>query len=186
MLEATIVTKKDELYQVHGLNLQNLKQNHRAAERDEEGFVSWLYSRELLEQMHELAPSVIVRDGERVVAYALTTVKEASAFHPDLETMFRNLENVQYKGRPLSSHHYYCMGQICVAKGYRGLGIVNMLYRKHQELYAPYYDFILTEISTSNPRSQKAHEKAGFHTIYSYRDAMDEWNVVVWDWGVNS
>jgi ribosomal protein S18 acetylase RimI-like enzyme len=182
MLEATIVTKQDELIQIHGLNLQNLKQNLGTAERSDEGFVSWLYSPELLEKMHELAPSVIVKDGNRVVGYALTTPKEASAFHPDLKTMFANLEPVAYKKRPLSSYHYYCMGQICIARDYRGLGIVSMLYQKHRELYAPGYDFILTEISTSNPRSQKAHEKIGFHTIHTYRDAMDEWRVVVWDW----
>jgi hypothetical protein len=56
------------------------------------------------------------------------------------------------------------------------------LYQKHKDIYSSQFDFILTEISTSNHRSLKAHEKIGFKTIYSHIDEMDEWNVVVWNW----
>lgn len=74
------------------------------------------------------------------------------------------------------------MGQICVAKEFRGEGLVKMLYQKHKEVYSSEYDFILTEISTSNHRSLKVHAKIGFQTIYTYRDQLDEWNLVIWDW----
>jgi ribosomal protein S18 acetylase RimI-like enzyme len=74
------------------------------------------------------------------------------------------------------------MGQICIEKEYRGKGIVPMLYNKHKEIYSSQYDFILTEISTRNIRSLKAHEKIGFKTIHYHRDQLDEWAVVIWDW----
>jgi ribosomal protein S18 acetylase RimI-like enzyme len=182
MLKATVVTTEDELIQIHHLNQQNLKQNLNKETQAQEGFVTWLYSIELLQKMHSLSPSVIVKENGKVVAYALTTLKESKAFHPDLETMFRNLESVQYENQALYSYCFYCMGQICVAKEHRGKGIVNKLYQKHKEVYRKHYDFLLTEISTSNPRSLKAHERIGFQTIYTYRDSMDEWNVVVWNW----
>lgn len=57
------------------------------------------------------------------------------------------------------------MAQICVDRNYSGKGLVNMLYQKHKEVYSFHYDFILTEISTSNYRSIKAHEKIGFQSI---------------------
>jgi GNAT superfamily N-acetyltransferase len=182
MLKATMVTTENELVQIYRLSQQNLKQHLDKSTQQKEGFVTWLYSIELLQKMHRLSPSIIVKDEDRVVAYALTTLKESKAFHPDLETMFRNLESVQYKNKPLSSYRFYCMGQICVAKGYRGKGIVAMLYQKHKEVYGRQYDFLLTEISTSNLRSLKAHEKIGFQTIYTYKDAKDEWDVVLWNW----
>lgn len=182
MLKAIAVTTYDELQQIHELNLKNLKQNLEPAEIQQQGFITWLYSMKLLEQMHKLAPSIIVKDGEKVAGYALTTLKEAAAFHPDLKTMFKNLDAVEYRHQLLSSHHFYCMGQICVAKEYRAMGVVNLLYQKHKELYSKEYDFLLTEISTNNQRSLKAHEKIGFNTIYTYSDALDEWSVVVWDW----
>jgi L-amino acid N-acyltransferase YncA len=74
------------------------------------------------------------------------------------------------------------MGQICVDKAYRGKGVFELLYQKHREIFEKSYDFIVTEISTRNTRSLRAHEKVGFKTIHTYRDSMDEWNVVVWDW----
>jgi len=182
MLEASIVTTEKELLQIHELNQKNLKQNITEATRKNEGFVTWLYSMELLKKMHQLSPSIIIKDVERVAAYALTTLKESETFHPDLKAMFRNLETVYFQNRPLPFYRFYCMGQICVSKEYRGMGLVNMLYQKHREVYSNQYDFILTEISTSNLRSLKAHEKMGFETIYTYQDSVDEWNVVVWNW----
>lgn len=182
MLKATVVTTDDELFQIHCLNQQNLKQNLAKNIREQEGFVTWLYSLDLLKKMHQLSPGIVVKDGNNVVAYALTTLKESQIFHNDLEIMFQNLESVSYKNKPLPFYNFYCMGQICVAKEYRGKGLVNLLYQKHREIYSSQYDFILTEISTSNLRSLKAHEKAGFQSIHIYSDKMDEWAVVIWDW----
>ena len=182
MLKASIVTTEYELLQIHYLNQQNLKQNLNEETRKNEGFVTWLYSMELLKKMHPLSPSIIIKAAEKVAAYALVTPKEAKTFHPDLDNMFGNLEKVRYKNNLLSFYKFYCMGQICVGEKFRGLGLVHMLYHKHKEVYKDQYDFILTEISTSNTRSMKAHEKIGFKTIYSYKDSVDEWNVVVWEW----
>ena len=182
MFTATVVTTQEELDQIHQLNQLNLRYNIGEQEKVQEGFVSWLYPPVLLKQMHDLAPSVIVKDGSQVAGYALTTLKEARAFHPDLETMFHNLESVNYKNKPLFDYNFYCMGQICVAKDYRGRGVANMLYQKHKELYSKTFDFILTEIATGNLRSIKAHEKVGFISIYTYKDAVDEWSVVIWNW----
>lgn len=136
MLKATTVSSDDELLQIHHLNQQNLKQNLDEEIQKQEGFVTWLYSFDLLKKMHQLSPHVIVKEGDRVVGYALTTLKAARAFHPDLENMFRNLENVQYQSKLLSLYNYYCMGQICIAKEFRSQGIVQMLYQKHREIYS--------------------------------------------------
>jgi UDP-N-acetylglucosamine:LPS N-acetylglucosamine transferase len=82
MLIATTVSTDEELVQVHQLNKQNLKQNISLQEKEKEGFVTWLYSPQLLKSMHNLAPKIIVKDGATVAGYALTTLKEASNFHP--------------------------------------------------------------------------------------------------------
>ncbi len=182
MLKATIVTSNEELIQIHKLNFENLKSNVDVITQKTEGFLTWLYSFDLLNSMHQLAPSIIVKEEEKVVGYALATVKESKAFHPDLDTMFRNLETVHFKNKILHSYNFYFMGQICVAKDFRGKGVFGLLYQKHKEVYSSRFDFILTEISTSNFRSLKAHEKIGFQKIHTYQDAMDEWDVVVWEW----
>ncbi|MGZ3838439.1 MAG: N-acetyltransferase family protein [Flavisolibacter sp.] len=182
MLEVTTVSTPAELSQINALNRQNLKQHLSPGEREKQGFVTWLYSLELLEQMHGLAPSIIVKDGDNVVGYALTTLQASRVFHPDLDQMFHQLEPVLFRDRPLFSYAFYCMGQICVAGPYRGRGLVSRMYQKHRAVYGGQFDFILTEISTQNLPSLKAHEKMGFQTIYTHVDAMDTWKVVVWDW----
>jgi ribosomal protein S18 acetylase RimI-like enzyme len=182
MLGASIVSTENELLQIHDLNQRNLKQNLDEEIRKKEGFVTWLYSVELLKKMHQLSPSIIIKDAEKVAAYALTTLKDAQTFHPDLENMFRNLAKVRYRNRLLYFYNFYCMGQICVDHEYRSMGLVHMLYQKHKEVYSSQYDFILTEISADNIRSLKAHEKIGFQKIYSYKDSVDVWHVVAWEW----
>lgn len=182
MLEAIIVNSKKELEQIHILNQQNLRQNVSRDEQLLEGFVSWHYSLELLEKMHALAQSIIVKDGDDVVAYALVTLKEACSFHTDLQMMLANLESVEYKGRSLMLYDFYLMGQICISKNYRGKGVFNLLYQHHKKIYSKEYELLVTEISVGNTRSLKAHEKLGFQTIHTYSDNKDIWNIVVWDW----
>jgi ribosomal protein S18 acetylase RimI-like enzyme len=183
MLHATTVSNDEELKQIYILNQKFLKQNLSEEEKNAEGFVTWLYTPDLLQKMHSLSPSIIVKDGERVAGYALATLRESRHFHNDLEKMFLQLDDIPFHGKRLSEHNFYCMGQICIDKPYRGKGLVNMLYQEHKRVYGKHYNFILTEISTSNTRSLKAHFNNGFQTIYTYRDNVDEWNVVVWEWG---
>ena len=179
---ATIVTNNEELEQIVELSHKNLRINISSQEQIKNGFITWNYSIELLQQMNALCPHVIVKNNDIVIGYALVALKEASRFHPDLKTMILYLEGITYNNKKLSCYKYYVMGQICIDRDYRGKGIFEMLYRQHKKLFQKNYDFVITEISTSNTRSLRAHEKVGFKTIYTYKDTLDEWNVVLWSW----
>lgn len=182
MLYSTIVTSADELKQILNLQQQNLKESISPEEKNAEGFVTMLFTMEIIKAIHNLAPGIIVKDDEKVAGYAIVFLKEARNLYPKLEPMFINFEKLLWKGRPLNSYRFYVMGQICIDKPYRGKGVFDMLYQKHKEVYSNQFDFIVTEISTSNYRSLRAHERAGFKTIATHRDHLDEWDVVLWDW----
>lgn len=181
-MHTTTVTTDEELKQIERLSHKNHRVYIDTAEKDKEGFVSWEYSFDLLKKLQDQQPHVIVKDGDHLIGYALVALKEAGSFHKDLETMFNNLEQVMYNGKPLSSYKYYVMGQVCIDKEYRGKGVFGMLYQQHKKLFKDSFDFVVTEISPGNTRSVRAHEKVGFKTIYTYTDEMDNWNVVLWDW----
>jgi GNAT superfamily N-acetyltransferase len=181
-LRATVVTTDEELQQIAALSQANNIAGLSAEEKAREGFVTWSYQLPVLQQLHHLSPSVIVKDGDLVAGYALVLPKEAAAIYPPLQTMLDNFEQVVYKNKPLNSYHFYVMGQVCVHPAYRGKGVFAMLYGHHKKLFAATYDFLLTEISTANLRSQRAHQKTGFRPIHTYRDEMGEWDVVVWEW----
>jgi ribosomal protein S18 acetylase RimI-like enzyme len=182
MLYPTTVSGISELQQILLLQKENLKQHVDNTEKQSQGFVTVEHTIDLLQQMHNLAPSIIVKDEEQLAGYALTMLYECKALVPELVTMFAHFNNLSRNGKPLSEFKYYVMGQICVNKAYRGQGVFDMLYHKHRDVYMDRFDFIITEISTSNTRSIRAHERVGFTTIDTFSDHIDEWVVVLWDW----
>jgi hypothetical protein len=177
-----LVTQPTELQQIAALSKQNLRNYLPEEEKQAEGFITWEYSFELLEQLHAIAPSVIVTHQQEVVGYALTAFTTAAAFQPEMVPMIGHLEPLLFKGKRVREYRYYIMGQVCIAKTHRGKGVFGMLYQHHREIYQPQFDLLVTEVSTSNLRSLQAHKQMGFQTIDTYSDELDEWDVVVWDW----
>jgi hypothetical protein len=177
-----ITRTKEDLYNILALQQVNLKQNISTEEKSAQGFLTMHFSMELLSAITDLAPSIVIRDEDDIVAYAIVLLQDGRSLYPELEPMFSHLENCQWKDKEINQYSYYVMGQICVSKSYRGNNLVSLLYHEHRRQYESQFDFIVTEISTSNIRSLKAHAKVGFKLVDTYRDHLDEWNVVLWDW----
>ncbi|MFC0773278.1 GNAT family N-acetyltransferase [Terrimonas alba] len=179
---ATLATTTEDLQQILDLQRQNLINRIDESEIKSQGFVTLQHSLKNLEQMNELAPSVIIKDDSKVVGYALTMLKECRQIIPDLEPMFRLFDSLTWNNRPLNSYSFYIMGQVCIHKDYRGKGLFEQLYLHHKKIYSSKFELFLTEIATRNHRSLRAHEKVGFKPIHIHRDSLDEWAVVGWDW----
>lgn len=182
MYTAALVTNKYQLEQIARLSSENLRSAVDEATKKDQGFLTWEYTLELLEAMHAFAPSVIVTSNDEVAGYALTATHAMAGVHKEMKIMLDNLSTLTYLGKPMNDYRYYMMGQICIGRAHRGKGLFEQLYQHHRKVYSTQFDILLTEISTSNHRSIRAHEKVGFKTIHTYHDHMDEWNVVVWDW----
>ena len=182
MLNVITTSGNDDLSQILDLQKENLIRNLSKDEMQAQGFVTVNHTLEMLQQMHEMSPSIIVRDDDKIVGYALTMLRAFSKMVPELEPMFEKIESLQWKNKGINEYKYYVMGQICIDKAYRGQGLFDLLYHKHREVYQPKFDFIITEVATRNLRSLNAHKRVGFETINVYKDELDEWAVVVWDW----
>jgi|SRR5688572_24327340 len=182
MIYSTLVNNVIELQQILQLQQRNLTHKISTEEIGSQGFVTFQHDLEILQQFHQLAPSVIVKDDDQVVAYALTVVNEARYIFPPMESMFALLESLQWNNKSFQRYRHYEMGQICVDKSYRGKGVFEMLYQQHKKSYSHLYDLLVTKISTKNYRSLRAHEKVGFQTLLVQKDELDEWAVVAWDW----
>ncbi|MBX9782727.1 MAG: GNAT family N-acetyltransferase [Chitinophagaceae bacterium] len=182
MLTAKPAETEKELLQILQLQQQYLAGHNSSEEEKEQGFVTVHHTLQKLKQLHALAPSVIVKDKDEVIAYALVMLNKAGDLIPELFSMFQMLKTLSYRDKLLSAYSYYVMGQICVDKPYRGQGVFQMLYDKHKKLMQPHYDFVLTEIATRNTRSIRAHEKVGFELLHRFKDEKEEWDVVIWNW----
>ncbi len=177
-----LVETKEELSQILELQHKNHFENVTIENQQIKGFVTVRHSLDLLIQMNQKAQQVIAVENGKVIGYALVMLKEFKELIPVLIPMFNSFEHIIYKKKKLSEYPFYVMGQVCVKESYRGKGLFKELYAKHKESYAPAFELCITEVSTSNFPSMKAHQKVGFTIVYTYKDAAEVWNVLVWDW----
>ena len=182
MLTTKLATTDQEIQQIAALSNANRSDNITTEEKTAEGFVSWVYTPEILHTINAIAPSVIVMDEDILAGYAITLTSECISVYPNAANTYIHASPLHFKGRTLGEQRFYLMGQICVAKAWRGQGIVGALYNGHRHFYSPRFDALVTEISMANPRSLKAHQKVGFETIDRHYENGHDWAVVAWDW----
>lgn len=170
----------DDLRGILSLQAANHRDLITPQERAANGFLSLRHDLGLLREMnHPWGHVVSVETATgRVVGYALTMEQRFRSRLPLLDPMFTRIERLEWRARPVHAWRWYVMGQVCVAKERRGQGLVERMYAEQRRLTAPGYDLVVTEISRLNPRSIRAHEKAGWEVLDIYEDAGEEWVVV--------
>lgn len=166
------------------LQSDNLKQNLDAPTIESQGFVSFVYTPDIIRGMMADEPQIIAKDGDLIAGYALTATLTFGQNIPLMRPLIQKSRELTFKDTPLSMLKYYIMGQVCVRRGYRGNGIFDDLYHGHKQYLSSKYDCIITEIATENKRSLAAHKRVGFETIYQYYDDISRknWEIVAWDW----
>ena len=178
------VTEASEIKGIKALQEANLKRSLPEGEADTQGFVTAVYTLDFLKEMNKASPSVVAISGDEIVGYALVTVPAVSRQHPLLKDLFHTIDQTTYKGDLLKGKRYVVVGQLCVAKEYRGLGVVDKLYQHFKEALRSEYDFCITDVAQSNPRSLKAHLNAGFQVIETLGFEGVLFDLVLWDWRV--
>ncbi|HMR89331.1 MAG TPA: GNAT family N-acetyltransferase [Saprospiraceae bacterium] len=168
-----------ELEQIQLLQDENHRSNVPIEIQTIDGFLTVKHSMELLEQMNEVTPHIIAKDGNSVIGYALGMSKDFVTRIPELSIMFEMIDKVKTDEWDLSSLNYIVMGQICIKKEYRGLGVFQGLYQKYFETYKGPFPYVVTEVALRNTKSLHAHQKVGFRIIHQYiEDGVDEWAIL--------
>ena len=160
------------------LQQANLPQHITAHEALEQGFLTVEHDLGLLGEMNQACAHTIAKQGETLAGYALSMTRNFGDRIPVLRPLFELIDQLEWRGRSVQGIPYILMGQVCVAKDYRGQGVFAGLYQCMQERMASDYELIITEISTRNTRSQRAHQKVGFVDMHRYQ-APDGENWVV-------
>ena len=182
MITYTTATTDQDLQGILDLQKVNLANNLTDDEIKSEGFVTVVHSYDVLKSLNDIENHVIAKDGSKVIAYLLAMTAESRHAIPILYSLFDAFEKVVFAGKPISNYRYILVGQVCVAKGYRGKGILDNAYSCYRKQFETKYDFAVTEIASSNKRSINAHKRIGFREIFSYHDPNAEWEIVLWDW----
>jgi hypothetical protein len=180
----TTVQSEADVQGILRLQQANLRRNVPADVQADQGFVTVEHDPAVLTRMNQAAPSVIAKDGDTIVGYALTMLPEFSTDIPELLPLFELIDTLTYHEKPLRKYHWYVMGQVCVAEGYRGQQIFDRMFKHHHEVYGDRYQLLITDISANNTRSLRAHARVGFETLHEFHDPTigETWVIVVWDW----
>lgn len=178
MIITTAKTAQD-LQGILDLQQLNLAKSISKKEFNEQGFVTVEHDFETLRRMNSPHPHIIAKSGEKVVGYALTMLKEARAFVPVLDPMFGQIDELSFEGKLLKHSKYLTMGQICIAKEFRGQGVFYQLYDFYKKQFAGVFDYVVTEVSERNKRSLRAHAKAGFEVLHRFSDKTDDWVLII-------
>ena len=177
-LVTTAASDKD-IQGILNLQKQNLPRNISVDEAASQGFVTVDHDFDTLKDMNQDHPHIIAKDQDQVVAYALVMLRKFSSRIPVLVPMFNRIEKLQYRGQMISPEQYFIMGQVCVDKPYRSLGVFAALYTHMREQMKAHFKYIITEIADTNKRSLRAHEKVGFTTIETYTSDGTVWHIVL-------
>ena len=135
-----------------------------------------------LEKMHGESPSIIAKADDQVVGYALVSVKAIRHDHDLLGDLFNTIDQITYHHQLLKDSPYVVVGQLCVSKNFRGLGLVQQMYQHFKNCLSTEFDYCITDIAKNNPRSLKAHLKSGFQVIDTLQYGGMGWDIVLWDW----
>ncbi len=171
------------LQQIMALQKANLPRNISLQEAREQGFVTVDHDMETLRDKNTPYCHSAAWAGDELAGYALVMETRFGDRIPVLIPMFELLDGIPWRGRPLREWRYFVMGQVCVARAYRGQGVFSGLYLDMRERLSEHFGLVVTEISTRNPRSIRAHEKVGFENIHEYTGPDGEhWVIVAWGW----
>ena len=135
-IELTTVSTPDDVRDILGLQARNLPSALTPEAMANQGFVTVRHDASVLQRMNEAAPAIVAKAAGRVVGYALVMPPSFAADVPILGPLFEMLKSLSWKGVPLLDNpRWFVMGQICIAEGYRGIGIFDRLYRTMAERY---------------------------------------------------
>ena len=185
---------KEDLPLILELQSCNLPKNITTEEAAEQGFVTLEHELPLLAEMNEPHGHTIAMaagidekgnyEKMELAGYALTMTTDFRNRLPEtLGSFFDLVETLSWEGKSIGTEGipYVAMGQVCVAKKYRGkYGVFAGLYKEMAcRLSSAGYTVIVTAISSKNTRSLRAHKKIGFVELHKSGDDPDHKWVVV-------
>jgi GNAT superfamily N-acetyltransferase len=176
-------TTDQALHEIIELQSLNLRANLSPEQQESQGFVTAQHTFEQLKTINDAENAVVATHKGQVVAYAIAMKRETGEAMPVFDRLFEEVDAIEIDQKPLVSFPYIFVGQLCVHKNFRGQGLVEKLYAFYANAMRPTYDFVITDISSQNPRSLKAHQNSGFKEIRIFFDDFTQtnWHIVVMD-----
>lgn len=165
-----------ELHQILEIQKRNIKEGLTKEEKAKEGFITVGHDFDILKKMNDACAHILAKDEDKVAGYALVMLPSFRNDIPVLTPMFDTADTL------LKGKNYVVMGQVCIDKPYRKMGVFRGMYAYYQKELNTKFDCLFTEIASSNTRSLRAHNSVGFKSLKTAITDGVSWELVNWDW----
>jgi len=142
------------------LDLQsaNYIANLLAHER-EQGFLSAQFTLEQTAQIAEDLGTIVAVIDDQIVGFVCASRNESETGSPVIAKMLESYDRMIFEGRALKSFRSYIYGPVCLARDFRGRGLLRGLYQAQKKDLAGQFEIGVAFVSRSNPHSLETHVK---------------------------
>jgi predicted GNAT superfamily acetyltransferase len=142
------------------LDLQsaNYIANLSAHER-EQGFLSVQFTLEQAAQIAEDLGTIVAVIDDQIVGFVCASANESETGSPVVAKMLESYDRMIFEGCPLKSFRSYIYGPVCLARDFRGRGLLRGLYQAQKKDLAGQFEIGVAFVSRSNPHSLETHVK---------------------------
>ncbi len=147
------VTDYDQILRLQTANfIANLTEEER-----KQGFLSAQFTPEQTARIAEDLGTMIALVDDQVAGFLCAFRKDFQTGSPVIAKMLQSYDRLKFDGRPLSAYKSYIYGPVCIAREYRGRGLLRGLYEAQKKDLAGKFDIGVAFVSRSNPHSLSAH-----------------------------
>ena len=128
-----------------------------SAEERKQGFLSAQFTAEQTAQIAENLGTMVAVVDDQIAGFLCAFRIEFQTGSPVIAAMLRSYDRLTFEGRPLSAYKSYIYGPVCIAREYRGRGLLRGLYEAQKKDLAGQFDIGVAFVSRNNPHSLRAH-----------------------------
>jgi predicted GNAT superfamily acetyltransferase len=133
-------------------HIRNLSLDERG-----QGFLSAEFSESQIAAIAEDLGIIVAVSAGELAGFLCAFGKEFNHGSPVIAKMLGSYERALFEGRPLSAYDSYIYGPVCIARAFRGRGLLRGLYEAQLRVLAGRFDVGVAFVSRDNPHSLSAH-----------------------------
>lgn len=101
----------------------------------------------------------VATHNKKNVAYAMSASWHYWAEWPMFQFMLKELPNLKFMNKNITTENSYQYGPICIDRPFRGTGMLESVFDFARKQMSEQYPIMLTFINKNNPRSYEAHTR---------------------------
>ena len=121
------------------------------------GFLSAEFTPEQTAQIAEDLGTIVAVIDDQIGGFVCAFRNEFETRSPVIAKMLASYDRMTFESRPLNSFNSYIYGPVCIAREFRGRGLLRGLFEAQKKNLADQFEIGVAFVSRSNPHSLRAH-----------------------------